>query len=75
MYRYDSAFPDGEKVDRAAVDRMVLLRREFYDRMCHECLKEIDEMTDQVSYAQTLSLLICVFSYPGAILVQEGIVS
>jgi hypothetical protein len=49
LYRYDSALPNGEKVDREALDRMVLLRREFYNRMCRGSLKELDEEPDQVS--------------------------
>jgi hypothetical protein len=46
--RYDSASEGGVKVDREALDRMVLLRREFYDRICRATLSEIMEESDQV---------------------------
>lgn len=46
---YEAGLDAGEpseaphRVDRDALDRMVLLRKEFYERFCRRALKELDE--------------------------------
>lgn len=47
-YRYDTAMEKDMLVDREALHRMVLLRRQFYDRFCRRAIKELDAEVNQV---------------------------
>lgn len=46
-YRYDTAMEKDMLVDREALHRMVLLRRQFYDRFCRRAIKELDAEVNQ----------------------------